>query len=197
MSSTPGAMPDNDWVLNPKVSALIRYKAKGLAKSKGFSRSDEPDIEQDLRLLLLQKAARFDSSRASIETFASRVIENAVKSMRRNVQLQKCDCRKKVSLDAEVYDSAGKPSSVSQSADEFAGRRHTGQRRRSRAELSQLKLDVADANKRLSPALRDMAALLSHVSPFAAAGVMSISRRQAAVYVDTLRECYEERGLVI
>ena len=189
-------MSDHDWILDPKISSLIRYKARVLARSGGFSSSDQPDIEQELAIHLMAKSASFDPSRAQLATFASRLIETKARSLRRAVRMQKRDYRKCVSLDAPISAGAEKPTSLSELVDIASGRRHTGQREQCESELYQLKLDVAAATKDLDPSLRDMAALLSHVSPFAAAEVMGISRRQAAAYVDALRESCVERGLV-
>jgi RNA polymerase sigma-70 factor (ECF subfamily) len=183
-----------DWVINPRIASLIRYKALTLSRSPGFSRSDRSDIEQDLQLLLLRKAKHFDPNRASQITFASRIIENKAKSMQRTVRRKKRDFRRSVSLDAEIYNGKARPTTLAQVVDEATGRRHTGERQKSQAELHQLKLDVSAANESLSPLQRDLAALLCYVSQFAAAGVLGISRREAARQCNALRDHYEALG---
>jgi DNA-directed RNA polymerase specialized sigma24 family protein len=185
-----------DWILDPKISSLIRHKARRLARSGGFSRSDQADIEQELAIHLMSKSGSFDPNRAQAATFASRLIENRARSMHRAALMQKRDARRCVSLNAPTFNKRGKATTLAECVDASVGRRHTGQRVRSELDARQLKFDVTEATKDLDSSLRDMAALLSHVSPFAAAEVMGISRRQAAEYVGALRESYLERGLV-
>ena len=188
-------MPDQDWISNAKVSFLIRRKARKLSRSRGFSRSDQPDIEQEFSLLLHKQSARFDPARAKAETFASRIIDNRARSLLREARTQKCGFGLTQYLSDVVGHETGTPVLLEATVDDSAGRRHTGQRQRSQTELAQLKLDLSDANKTLAYPAKDLAALMSHVSQFAAAEVLGISRRQAAALVAKLRALYEERGL--
>jgi RNA polymerase sigma-70 factor, ECF subfamily len=189
-------MSPEDWLLNDQVSSLIRHVAHALSRSTGFSASDREDIEQEIRIDLLKKVTKFDPSRSSPCTFAARVIQSNKKSMRRAIRRQKRDATDQVSIDAIMDDGrGGNPTTLAQTIEESDGRRHTGQRMPNATELHQLKLDVAEANINLPAELRQMAALLSHVRPFVAAHVMGVSRRSVAQFMETLRECYEARGL--
>lgn len=58
--------------------SLIRFRAKQLARRSGFSRSDRDDLEQRLWLALRKQADGFDADRASVDTFADRVVNSAV-----------------------------------------------------------------------------------------------------------------------
>ena len=185
-----------NWVLNAEIAELVRRKARQLSKLRGFSLSDRPDIEQELMLELVKRASRYDSGRAKQTTFASRIIENKAASLVRTARAQKRTChREAVSLNDTVHDDEGNQSEISQTIEESAGRRHTGQRVPSQASTAQLRIDVADANRQLPWELRRIAALLSHVPEFAAAEVLGISRRRASQHVATLRKLYQERGL--
>jgi DNA-directed RNA polymerase specialized sigma24 family protein len=186
-----------ELITSDPISNLIRHAALRLSKSSGFCSSDRPDLEQEFRLHLLRKALLYDSSRASPITFVNRIIANKAKSMQRAARARSRDCRRRVSLEESVCDDDGVSVSLAQTIDETAGRRHTGQRRRSEGELTQLKLDIENVNKELPPAARDIAALISHVPIFAAGQVVGISRRQAAKHLATLRKCYEKHGLAI
>jgi len=196
MSISDSAKLSKDWVCDPQIAKLVRDKAYELAKSPGFSRSDRPDIEQDLTFHLLRKSALFDPARAKPMTFASRLIENKAASMVRKIGAMKCTCRRNaLSLNETVKDGEGRTIELAQTFEESAGRQHTGPRRRNEVDLAQLRLDLAQANETLPPRLRDMAARMCHVSQFAAAEVLGISRRQAAKHVAALRELYEIRGV--
>ncbi len=196
MSSYSGRRPNFDWVLDDKVSKLIRRKARQLSRSPGFSRSDEPDIEQELRAHLLAKASKFNAARSKVTTFAKRLIENKAASMARRVDAgMRSYRRNSISLNETVATAEGGISELSDLFDSSAGRRHTGQRTRSAAELANLRLDVADANSDLPPTLKTLAALLSHLPEYPAGQVLGMSRKQTARHVSALRELYEARGL--
>jgi hypothetical protein len=61
-----------------RVSDNIRIRAGWLARSGCIPNMEAEDIEQDLALDLLQRLPAYDSSRASVATFADRVIGNRV-----------------------------------------------------------------------------------------------------------------------
>ena len=185
------------WILDPRIASLIRYKARKLSRSAGFSRSDQTDIEQEFRVHLLDKAAKFDAQRSQLYTFSARVINNKARSLRRAGKQQRRDWRRQESIYDRTIDQRGKPIPLIETIVESHGRKHTGQRVLTAAELAQLRLDIDQANRELTPSLREMAAVLCHVNPFAAAEVIGISRRQAALNMITLRECYEKRGMNI
>jgi hypothetical protein len=127
MSSSPGMALNSDWVLDEKVSKIIRCAARKLARSPGFSQSDQPDIEQEFFLLLLQKAAKLDASRSKVTTFAKRLIENKATSMARAVAAPSRSYRRNsISLNEEVRDGNGGISKFCDLFDSSAGVPHVG-----------------------------------------------------------------------
>jgi hypothetical protein len=187
--------PDTQWIVDPKISRLIRWKALELTKLPGYNVSDRSDIEQELLLHLVKKSTCFDPTRAKATTFARQVIERKAVSLIRHVRAKKrCDFNC-VSLNTTVEESEGREVELVHLLEEFAARRHTGQRRVGEAQLAQLRLDLEEANGSLSSDLRILAALLHFVTQFAAAEVLGISRREAARRVAQLRVFYEKRGL--
>jgi hypothetical protein len=193
MLTSSGRTPAASWVLDDEVSRIVRVKARRLSRTSGFSRSDRPDLEQELNLHLLLKAHLFDSSKAQAATFASRLVDNKARSIIRHARAQRRSyLRNAQSLDESMVDGVVPMTSI---LDEEAARRHTGQRAPSEAELTQLRLDMAEANSTLPTEMRMMAALLSHVPQFAAGEVLGLSRRQAAKCIAALRALYERRGL--
>jgi len=69
---------DSQKIVTEYARTLIRVKAKQIVRRPGFSRSDQPDIEQELLVHLLCQAKHFDPNRASLNTFVARVIDSAV-----------------------------------------------------------------------------------------------------------------------
>jgi DNA-directed RNA polymerase specialized sigma24 family protein len=197
MSGIAGMTPNATWFESPKIEWLVRRKAYELIRKPGFHRQDLEDIEHDLFLHLLSKSALFDPARATPWTFASRLIENKAASMIRKANAKKRSYHlHETSINEPIRNCKGKEVELAAIVDESMGRRHTGQRRRSEAELIQLRMDVAEANQALPSPLREVAALLSHVSEFAASEVLGVSRRQTAEHVAALRALYDDRGLV-
>lgn len=196
MSPSEGTTPTADWIFDEPVSGLIRRMARRLSRSPGFTRSDQPDIEQEFRLLLWRKAARYNAARAKRTTFANRIIKNKAASLARERSAGKRSYRRNsISLNEIVSEVTGGPRKLSDLIEESAARRHTGQRSRNRADLANLKLDVADTNGDLDPTLRIFAALLAHTSQYAAGQVLGMSRKKAARQLQALRDEYEARGL--
>lgn len=68
-------MPANQNLLtHPFTATFIRIKARQLCRRCDFSRSDVEDVQQEMRLYLLQKAHLFDPARGSVEAFVTRAI---------------------------------------------------------------------------------------------------------------------------
>jgi hypothetical protein len=81
-----------------RVSDNIRIRAGWLARSGCIPNMEAEDIEQDLALDLLQRLPAYDSSRASVATFADRVIGNRVFTLTRPTARLKAE-RRMISLD--------------------------------------------------------------------------------------------------
>ena len=70
-------MVRDEIVQCPFVSNLIRRKACRMIRRCGYSRSDLEDLEQDLRVRVLEAWPRFDRVRGDERTFVAVVIELA------------------------------------------------------------------------------------------------------------------------
>src|SRR4051794_20232710 len=81
----PGPAPrGGDARISAYAQALIKLKARQLSAKPGFRASDEPDLEHDLAVALLNQIDRYDPDRrASRDTFANRVVESAAKMILR------------------------------------------------------------------------------------------------------------------
>jgi RNA polymerase sigma-70 factor (ECF subfamily) len=103
-----GATPARDAVLTAYVQSLIQFKARQICKKKGFSRSDEQDLAQELILRVLQKAPQYDPGRGASNTFAARVVESSVKViLRERRRLKRSAGFTAVSLDAPAVANGG------------------------------------------------------------------------------------------
>jgi len=67
-----------DATLCPYAETTIHHKARRLIGRFGFTVSDLPDLEQELALDLLKRAAAFDPAKARWSTFLSRCIDHRI-----------------------------------------------------------------------------------------------------------------------
>jgi len=86
--------------VDPVVAALIRRKAKRLARLSGFNRADEEDLRQDLWLQVIGGMQNFDRRRASRRTFAARIIDTRSVSIVQHARARKRDQRQIGALDS-------------------------------------------------------------------------------------------------
>lgn len=178
------------------ASQLIRQKARQLVQHPGFSKSDCPDIEQELAIEPVQKFCQFDPERARETTFVARVIENKIVSLIRARQAEKRHFRRNdKSLNESVKDGDGGAVEQAQTVDAATAKRHTGQAPRSDEEVTRLKLDINEVLETLPADLGKLAKLLTEMSEYAASQQLGKSRRQVAKDVARLRERFEDAGL--
>ena len=181
---------------NSFASQLIRQKARQLVRHPGFTKSDRPDIEQELAIELVQKFCQFDPARARETTFIARVIENKVVSLVRTRQAEKRHFRRNgKSLNETISDGEGGSVERAQTVDAANAKRHTGQVPRSDEEVARLKLDIDEVLETLPADLRKLAKMLTEMTEYAASRQLGKSRRQVANDVGRLRERFEDAGL--
>jgi len=79
----------HDVVTHPFTVTLIRIKAKQLCRRTDMSRSDLDDLQQEMRLYLLQKLHLFDPERGNLEAFVTNVINTCVAMLLRHRERDK------------------------------------------------------------------------------------------------------------
>ena len=88
-----GARP-TDEPFDPRTAALIRLKVRKLVGKHGFTRDDEPDLQQELSMYVVQGLRRHDPARSSARTYAARIIESKLVSIVRKATAVKRDRRR-------------------------------------------------------------------------------------------------------
>lgn len=143
------------------VDQLIQATARKLVRNYGFTKYDREDIEQDLRLHVLEAMPKFDGRRKLI-AFATHVIKNEVATIiKRRTAQKRGDGNAPVSLDA-TRDSDGTPVF---SISEGDGNRRIGQDRKHFTDIVDLGIDIADALADQPDALRDLCENLQSRNP--------------------------------
>lgn len=184
--------------INDYAENLIHHKARQLVGTAGFTRDDVEDLEQEMRLDLLQRLPNFDPSKATYNTFVSRLIERKISNLIRHRTQELRDHRCE---DGSIHDPI--PSShggdteverietVTQDEQDFRLGKHT----RSAEERRDLKLDISLALEKLPADLRELAEILQAMSITEAACELGIPRSTLYERIAKLRRALEAMGL--
>ncbi|MBU0640957.1 MAG: hypothetical protein KKB50_19005 [Planctomycetes bacterium] len=102
---------------------FIARKARQLAGSAGFTTSDVEDIEQDIRLDVLQRLPRFDPARSNRHTFVAMLVRRCAASILERQRAEKRNRgQRPQSLNAPVRDTDGREVELHQTVDAHACR---------------------------------------------------------------------------
>jgi len=181
-----------------KYATLIRVKAKQIVRRPGFSRSDQPDIEQSLVVFLLEQVQHFDPSRASLNTFIARVIDSAVAMLLRDQGRAK----RNPAGDAELQSLAemvpqpdGPPEPLARLISQLDLERRTGGASLSDAQLFELVADVASVIPTLPPELQEICRSFLTRNCSETEAELGLSRRKRQAAMEAIREHFVNSGL--
>jgi len=182
-------------VFDAYVNDLIHHKARQVAQQSGFNKSDVEDIEQDLRLELLDRCASFDASRASFHTFAARVVDGKIAKLIRHRNAAPRDPRREqCSLQDEIVDGDGRVVNRSETispADDY---------RRPSAEMPEhervgLRCDLESLMASQTPRQRRLCQLLRTMRLADAARILRVPRTTLHDDILKIRQRFEAAGL--
>jgi RNA polymerase sigma factor (sigma-70 family) len=175
---------DDKIVLQGFARSIIRRKARYVARCDGFTAHDVRDIEQELRLRLLQNLSQFDPDQAHINVFITMVVKRSVAMLLRERRAKKRVASLR-SLDT-LTDDVGEPA-------ELLDHRDDGRS----ADRFDLAHDLAGVLAALPEELRALAERLKVQSVAQAAREMNVPRTTLLRQVERLRHCFEDAGLRI
>lgn len=189
---------DPKEIVTEYARTLIRVKAKQLVRRPGFSRSDQPDVEQDLVVHLLCQAQHYDPDRGSLNTFIARVVDSAVAMLLR----ERGRMRRNPEGDAEVQSLAemvpqpdGPPEALARLISQLDLERRTGGASLTDAQLFELVADVASVIPTLPPELQDICRSLLTRNRSETEAELGISRRGLQSAMVLIREHFVKSGL--
>jgi RNA polymerase sigma-70 factor (ECF subfamily) len=126
------------------AAVLIRCKARQLVGKAGFTWDDVEDLEQEMRLDLLERLAKFDPDKAKRTTFVARVVERKISKLFRDRAREKRDYRRECgSLNDSIQDGEGETVERAYTMDQDAADICMGRRDRTREDEAMLSFDVA------------------------------------------------------
>jgi RNA polymerase sigma factor (sigma-70 family) len=186
----------SDGPLDDFATRLIRRKARELSRKPGFSRSDQPDLEQELSLILLRRLADFDATRAHRNAFATTVVERyAATILEHRSAEMRTHRRTGGSLNVPAIDADGRTVELSNIIPSSQQSRRTGQYPRPHEEAFDLAQDTNEMVRRLPPRLRDLCERLKHDSISTVARDLGLSRTEIYRRISRIRQRLEEAGL--
>ena len=185
--------------LGAYAAKRIRLRAGQLIGRYGFSPDDREDLEHDLALDLLQRLSRFDPSRASLNTFVSRVVDHAVATIVERQTAAGRDARLTTLFsDCVMYGERGKPASFEDGITTTDYLRMTGRVDSESPRNVSLRAALERASESLSTPLQGLVHLLAE-----GFSISEISRRagipRSTVYdrVREIRAHFDRIGLRI
>lgn len=166
---------------------FIRFKAKQLLGKYGFSHVDREDLEQEMKLRLVERFGQFDPEKSDWPEFVTTVVERHVATL---VESQTCLKRSPcVSLSEERTDEDGAPTELGEilSTDDRLSLNRTSPR--SEFDLIDLEQDIESIKAQLEPESRRVyEALLRTGNVSDAAREVGINRSTVSSFVLRLRD---------
>lgn len=182
-------------VSHPFTDTFIRIKARQLCRRTDYSRSDFDDLQQGMRLYLLEKAHLYDPSRGTIEAFVTNAVNTWVgMDLRRRGRLKRSNGSPTISLEGTMVECEGDTVELGSVLGEDDLLRRTGGGGISEIDKIDMRDAVAHAMTTLTDDERD---LLRHVVDHgvaSAARQRGVSRRQIENALARMRGRFEDAG---
>jgi RNA polymerase sigma-70 factor (ECF subfamily) len=183
-------------ISDPFTITLIRIKAKQLCRRSDFSRSDCEDLQQAMRLYVLEKARLFDPARGNLEAFVTNAIKSWVAmELRYRNREKRSESFRAISLDSTPVTCDGDVTSLSAVLLEEDGDRRNQLDSASSQEQFELREALARVIGNLDPEDRALLACVAEKGVRATARELGISWRQVANALNRIRQECESAGL--
>ena len=175
---------------------IIKHKARKLIVSKGFSKSDREDLEQEMIYDLLRRLPKFDSAKAQLNTFIARVVENRIATIIEERQAGKRDwhlCTASLNDRLDQGENGTVERQEVYDMDEYL--RQSGRFSRNPIDQMQLRIDLKNAIGALPPELRSLCNRLKTESVTEISRNTGIPRGTLYDRIKKLRVLFEDREL--
>lgn len=181
MSTATTIVELNDFALR-----IIRRKGRQLAAKRYFSRSDRPDLEQELTIHLWQALEKFDPEIAHYNAFVTTVVERHAASLIRQRLAKKRNPDREVSLDALIeMQQSEVDEDGNDASDDLLGEQFWD--RFDELEMNQLTADLEQMLAGLSVSQRMLCERLKYENVSQVAQAMSLPRSTLRAAINRLR----------
>lgn len=183
--------------LGEYAERLIKRKAKRLIGRAGLVRSDQEDIEQELRLDLWHRLSRFDPDKSPRDMFTTCVVKYRIASIIESRKApcrdyRRCRCSLNDPLDSESGDGSAERGDL---LGQDATRLRTGGANRPAEERVDLRHDIRTVLAGLPPELRGLCRRLMNRTPTEVAQETGIPRGTVYESMEVLRRRFEKANL--
>ncbi|MCZ2341672.1 MAG: sigma-70 family RNA polymerase sigma factor [Bacteroidales bacterium] len=184
-----------DFILTDYAQKLIQFKARQIGRRPGFGESDQDDLQQELWLMVCERAGAFDPSKASLNTFIDRIVNNSVADLvRSRERLKRGVCGPVVTLDGDGTDKSwSKPLGSGISPAHLY--RRIGIAPRADTEVREIVEAVRTVLKSLPSDLREICERLIEGTVHSVAGEMNVSRRAVRNACRAIQAILEKAGI--
>ena len=174
---------------------MIRQKAKQLVGHFGYTKSDRPDLEQELQLAILQRVEQFDPQVATWEAFATMIADHRIATIIEERWAEKREyCHNVGSLATMVQDHDGELVELSTQVGEQHLERVTDVEWPHHEAESDLEHDLDAILAKLPPDLSDLCERLKRKSIADVARDLDIPRTNLYRMLEWVREVFEVEG---
>ena len=177
------------------ISGIIRRKVNQLIGRTGFTRQDREDLEQDLLARVLQSLPRFNPDVAHSNKFITYVVERHVANILRDKQAAKRDHRRISSLNVMITVTDEGPTELVQTIGDREQDARIGRDRRSKWELVQLAIDMADTIASLPESWQTLLEMRKTRTMQEVADKMGVPRTTLNERVRHIRQRFEQAGM--
>lgn len=175
---------------------LIRQKARQLVRRPEFTKSDGPDLQQEMRLRVIEAYPKFDPKVAHWNAFVTAVVERHVATiLEYETAGKRFDEDGVESLNTLVADADGNMVQRAQTIGRDDRDRLTCEQTPAAEEISDLRLELEGIEADLPPELRIVFEGLKTKHVTELARELGIPRQTLVDRVHKLRAIFEERGL--
>lgn len=192
---------DDSWKLDPDIARHIRCTAASMVGRAGLTPQDREDLEQELTAHLLSRISQYSSSRSGLDTFVTRLLDNAAASIIVARQREKRDWRREArSLDEDVENEEGELQPLLELLELLEleqGLKGEASAHEVQRERQALRIDLARVMATLPEKERRVCRLLMQHDARRAAARAGMSRSTLYQLLRKLRAAFEAAGLKI
>lgn len=187
---------EKEILSNEYIMTLIRCKAQNLIGKAGYLPCDLKDIEQELFMHLITRLPKFDPAKATIETFADRLVERKIADLMRHNRAKIRDyTRRSFSLNEELENEEG-ITEIAETISQDEVDLRMGRYNCTMEERMQLQMDIKLVMAGLPPKLLKIAEMLQSQTLSEIARELGIPRSTLCEnHLVQLRKIFEEWGM--
>jgi RNA polymerase sigma factor (sigma-70 family) len=186
----------HDIVSDPFTVTFIRIKACQLCRRCDFSTSDFEDLQQGMRLYLLEKAHLFDPARGNLEAFVTKVLSTWVAmELRYRSRDKRRDSHKVLSLERTMVECEGDITMLGNVLLEEDAHRFTQTQPITELEHFELREALEHAMPHVEPQDKAMLIHVAEHGVASAAKAFGVSRRQVDNAMARIRGHFQKAGL--